>query len=130
MVAPKMDDRPDATPFSGNHSGMIGKPIRESLDSLLGFPLGDGVSEENGAATDALPADADAEEGEAEQLCESGPLPIGRLPQWRAPTGSSPGTGALLTARCCTRRALASRRADADPDADADAHADRHAPFR
>jgi hypothetical protein len=83
-VGRKMDDRPDAAAFSGDDSGTIGKPMRESLDSFPGFPLGDGVSEENGAATDALlaDADADAEEGqgeaEAEQLCESGPLPIGR----------------------------------------------------
>jgi hypothetical protein len=98
-VARKTDDRSDATSFSRNGSGMIGKLMRESVDSFLGFPIGDGVSEENRAAVDALLAEAEGEaRARAEQLCESGPLPVGRMPRWRAPTATSPGTGALLTA--------------------------------
>jgi hypothetical protein len=56
-VAGKMDDHLAAKPFSGDDLAMMGNLLRQSVDLFRGIPLGDGVSEQDRASSDALRAE-------------------------------------------------------------------------
>jgi hypothetical protein len=76
-VAGKVDDPLAAKLFSGDNLVMMGNLLRQSVDLFRGIPLGDGVSEQDRAANDALRAEVGAvlRERAAAYLL---------IPQWRA----------------------------------------------
>jgi hypothetical protein len=55
-----MDHRLAARAISGGNSGIFGNLTRQSVDSFLSLPLGDGVSERGSAANGALRAEVGA----------------------------------------------------------------------
>jgi hypothetical protein len=58
-VAGKMDDHLAATLFSGDDLVMTGNPLRQSVASFRGMPLGDGASEHDRAANGTLRAEVE-----------------------------------------------------------------------
>jgi hypothetical protein len=59
-VAGKMDDHLASKPFPSDNLVTIGNLLRQSVDSFRDIPLGDGVSEQDRAANDALRAEVEA----------------------------------------------------------------------